>query len=190
MNQSESIENSIQDDLDNSIIQEYSVQSIQFKHSDLASVHDILSIIEQHISERPCKISLLLYNTIFCTENKKSTLSIYVPEPSKIHSKAFSGAYLFRFRIYIGNKKPHTRRESCTKAIPFSAIICFESLKRELILHTVNAAMQHEKFSVSGSIAAFQRMPEFKKFIRVNRNTLVNPDNRALYREIFRQKGI
>lgn len=188
MNQSESIGNSVQDDLDNSIMQEYSVQSIQFRHSDLASVHDILSIIEQHISECPCKISLLLYNTIFCTENKKSTLSICVPEPSKIHSKAFSGAYLFR--IYIGNKKPHTRRESCTKAIPFSAIICFESLKRELILHTVNATMQHEKFSVSGSIAAFQRMPEFKKFIRINRNTLVNPDNKTLYREIFRQNGM
>ena len=94
MNQSESIENSVQGNLDNSTIQEYSVQSIQFKHSDLASVRDILSIIEQHISECPCKISLLLYNTIFCTENKKSTLSICVPEPSKIHSKTFSGAYL------------------------------------------------------------------------------------------------
>ena len=70
MNQSESIENPIQGNLDNSTIQEYSVQSIQFKHSDLASVRDILSIIEQHISECPCKISLLLYNTIFCTENK------------------------------------------------------------------------------------------------------------------------
>lgn len=188
MNQSESIENSIQGVLNSHTMQEYSVQSIQFKYSDLASVHDILSIIEQNISECPCKISLLLYNTIFCTENKKSTLSICVPEPSKIHSKAFSGAYLFR--IYIGNKKPHTRRESCTKAIPFSAIICFESLKRELILHTVNTAMKHEKFSISGSIAAFQHMSEFKKFIRVNRNTLVNPDNKALYREIFRQKGI
>lgn len=188
MNQSESIENSIQDDLNNFIMQEYSVQSIQFRHSDLASVHDILSIIEQYISECPCKISLLLYNTIFCTENKKSTLFICVPEPPRIHSKALSGAYLFR--IYIGNKKPHTRRESCTKAIPFSAIICFESLKRELILHTVNATIQHEKFSISGSIAAFQRMPEFKKFIRINRNTLVNPDNKTLYREIFRQNGI